>query len=198
MHVDAHDRHPSNVLFDWLAPVWDLLAGSLLLGRLLSRLPAQPPGPILDLGGGTGRLAARVAARGDRALVADLSLPMVRRARTKGLPAVQSRGEALPFADGSIGAVLVLDALHHMGDLRAVAHEAARVLAPGGMALLVEPDPRTAFGAIVVHGERWLGMGSLMLDAEGLGGLFAGTGLDVSIERERGHIVVCAVNRRAA
>ena len=46
---------------------------------------------------------------------------------------------ALPFADGSVEGVVVIDALHHVPDVPGVFREAYRVLGPGGQFLLAEP-----------------------------------------------------------
>jgi hypothetical protein len=46
---------------------------------------------------------------------------------------------ALPIADATISAVIVIDALHHVPDVPAVFREAFRVLETGGAFLLAEP-----------------------------------------------------------
>jgi len=46
---------------------------------------------------------------------------------------------ALPFADRSLGAVFMLNVLHHLADVEAFFAELARALAPGGLAVMVEP-----------------------------------------------------------
>lgn len=61
--------------------------------------------------------------------------PVAERARF-----VRSRAEALPFAKGSIGAVLTVMTLQHLTDVRAVIDEIARVLRPGGRLVAAEPD----------------------------------------------------------
>ncbi|HEV2582661.1 MAG TPA: methyltransferase domain-containing protein, partial [Ktedonobacteraceae bacterium] len=46
---------------------------------------------------------------------------------------VQGSGEALPFADGSFSAIVCLDVLEHVGNVKKTIGEIARVLAPGGV-----------------------------------------------------------------
>jgi SAM-dependent methyltransferase len=51
----------------------------------------------------------------------------------------RSSAEALPFDDGSVGALVLFDVLHHLPSPRKFFDEAARVLAPGGRIVMCEP-----------------------------------------------------------
>ncbi|MFE2166069.1 class I SAM-dependent methyltransferase [Streptomyces sp. NPDC059447] len=93
------------------------------------------PGPrVLDLGAGTGKLTATLAALGadvtavepDPAMLAELrrALPRVR--------ALEGGAEAIPLPDGSVDAVLAGNAMHWF-DMAVAGPEIARVLAPGGV-----------------------------------------------------------------
>jgi demethylmenaquinone methyltransferase/2-methoxy-6-polyprenyl-1,4-benzoquinol methylase len=184
---------PRNKLFDLVAPAWDLAAGWYGVRWALDGLAlADAPLRILDLGGATGRVGARLHALGHEVAVVDPSGPMIRRAGAKQLAALQGRAQALPLPDRSFDRVLVLDAFHHMGELEEVAAEIHRVLRPGGRAVLVEPDPRTVIGAAIALGERWAGMGSTLLDAAALTRLFADEGLAVDIDRGVFHLRLVA------
>ncbi|RMF71124.1 MAG: methyltransferase domain-containing protein, partial [Acidobacteria bacterium] len=100
--------------------------------------------------------------------------------------------QALPLADASAALVVVVDALHHMPDIPRVIAEIARVLAPGGRAVLLEPDPRSLVGRFVVAGERLLRMESLILPGELLARLFRQTGLEVALDRRALHLRLVA------
>lgn len=97
----------------------------------------------LDVGAGTGTLAAMVAASGARAFAADPSAGMAGVAAAK-LPgrAVVAAAERLPFPDGSFDLVTTSMSLHHWRDARAGLAEAARVLAPGGRAVVADIEGR--------------------------------------------------------
>ncbi|MCL4811890.1 MAG: methyltransferase domain-containing protein, partial [Vicinamibacteraceae bacterium] len=102
------------------------------------------PGPVLELGCGTGRIAAPLARAGLRVVGLDRSAPMLAHAfrRRRRLPLASRphlvRGDirSLPFPDASFGVVLapygILQSLLSDDDVRATLSSAARVLTPGG------------------------------------------------------------------
>lgn len=99
--------------------------------------------PLLDLGCGTGDLAAALVARGSRAVVgADIALRWLMVAgRRRGISSRAVRltcccAEALPYPDGSFAGVLSLGLLAHCRDPARVLEEAHRVLQPGGFLAL--------------------------------------------------------------
>jgi len=54
----------------------------------------------------------------------------------------------LPFKDGSVGNIIMIDVLHHLADPVGFFHEANRVLEKGGRIVLIEPYP-TLFSLFV-------------------------------------------------
>lgn len=142
----------SHWLFDRCAGLYDRLWIPTHADLLRERL-AGVGGPVVDVGGGTGRFTASIA--GDRrALVLDLSPGMLARARNRGLPAVRGDGARAPLADDSVGAVTVTEAFHHVEDQAGFLAEAARVLRPDGVLLIEEIDPRRTLGRLVEVGEN--------------------------------------------
>ena len=100
-----------------------------LWAGLLAEAGRLGPGRrFLDVGGGSGLLAAALAAHsGATGVLADPDAQ-----RSPGITPVRARAEALPFAAESFDAVLFSHVLHHLEDPRAALREAARVLAPEG------------------------------------------------------------------
>ncbi len=106
--------------------------------RLVSR---WNPTRILDLATGSGDLAAALARACPGALVigADFSQPMLARARVKGVAhLVAGDGLRLPFAAETFDAVTVAFGLRNMESWPGALGEMARVLRPGGHALIMD------------------------------------------------------------
>jgi len=114
-------------------------------------LNPRPGGKVLDVAGGTGDIAFRIAdmARGrgsDAAItVCDINAEMLgegkRRAEEKGEPAVEwvcGNAEALPFPDGSFDAYTIAFGIRNVTHIEKALTEARRVLKPGGRFLCLE------------------------------------------------------------
>lgn len=107
--------------------------------ELLARWLPPPPATVLDVGGGPGRQARYLLDQGYRVTLYDLVPKHVRQAATRGVPAYVGDARQLSEADESADGVLLLGPLYHLPDpfdrAQALA-EAARVLRPGGVALV--------------------------------------------------------------
>lgn len=95
-----------------------------------------PDGRILDLGAGTGRFTAALAAASPATVIACEPSAAMRSVFLGGAALVGGAAEALPFARDSIDAVWASQMLHHVRDLRAFAIGLRHVLRPGGHLLL--------------------------------------------------------------
>ncbi len=100
-----------------------------------------PAGKLLDIGAGTGHVAALLRSPDRRVVACDimnlLMLP---------LPYVLCDGKALPFVDAVFDAALLVTVLHHVpkANHTQFLSEAARVLKPGGKLVLMEDTYRNA------------------------------------------------------
>jgi ubiquinone/menaquinone biosynthesis C-methylase UbiE len=100
---------------------------------------------ILDIGCGDGGLTRLLARGGAQATGVDIDDRQLSRARAAepvpGAHYAVGRGERLDNADGSLDAVVYMNSLHHVPepDIAAALAEAARVLRPGGILLVIEP-----------------------------------------------------------
>ena len=106
-------------------------------------LGADSPRRALDLGGDDGTLSTLLREQGGKWTSGDLTLSAVTALkRAVGDEVVRIGAPGLPFATGSLDCVVVLDLFEHVGDDGALAHELARVVAPGGSLVSVVPRKR--------------------------------------------------------
>ncbi|HVW17757.1 MAG TPA: class I SAM-dependent methyltransferase [Solirubrobacteraceae bacterium] len=121
-------------------------AEDLPLWHELAADPDRPPGPILDVGAGTGRVALDLARAGHEviALDADAELLAALRERGRGLPVSTLLADARDFAlDRRCSQVIVpMQSVQLLGGGHgAFLRCAARALAPGGLVAMAIADP---------------------------------------------------------
>ena len=141
------EREPAaQAFFAGAAGRWDKLRGELYgegfaQAALLSLLP--PHWIVADLGCGTGQSAALLAPHVKAVIGVDQSAAMLKaaRKRTAELANVELRQgslEALPLEDASVDGALLLLALTYVTEPARALQELARVLRPGGRAVVVD------------------------------------------------------------
>lgn len=119
-------------------------------------LAGTGPGAALDAGMGPGRLCSELDACGWTVSGVDASVEMVEVARAR-LPRarqrlLRARIETLPFDDGSFDLVTATGVLE-FSDVQRALRELARVVRPGGQAVLSYPNPRALYG--IWKGQLW-------------------------------------------
>ena len=98
-----------------------------LYGRVAQHLPPRDLGRQIELGSGPGF---------SREYIPDLELTdLVRAPWHHG----EASAEAMPYADRTVGALVLFDVLHHIPSPRRFFEEAVRVLVPGGRIVMCEP-----------------------------------------------------------
>lgn len=115
------------------------------LADLAARCAARPAGKILDLGCGAGHASYAIAPHAREVIAYDVSAEMLdvvaRTARERGLGNIRTQAgaaEALPFAAQELDAVVSRLSAHHWRDVGAALREMHRVLAPGGIAIVID------------------------------------------------------------
>jgi demethylmenaquinone methyltransferase/2-methoxy-6-polyprenyl-1,4-benzoquinol methylase len=126
---------------------------SLALHRRWKRRLAEAVAPrsgevIVDLAGGAGDVAIRLADPRRRVIVCDPSIEMMQVGRGRGAACVEwaaGEAEALPFATGAIDCVTISFGIRNVTQLDRALIEIARVLKPGGRTLCFEfSSPRSS------------------------------------------------------
>jgi demethylmenaquinone methyltransferase/2-methoxy-6-polyprenyl-1,4-benzoquinol methylase len=120
----------------------DLMSGGmhrLWKDRFVARVKPRAGEEILDMAGGTGDVAFRMARRGARVTVSDINADMLEvgkdRAGSQGLTRLSwkiENAEKLSFADASFDAYTIVFGIRNVTDIPAALREAHRVLKRGG------------------------------------------------------------------
>jgi ubiquinone/menaquinone biosynthesis C-methylase UbiE len=159
--------------FNLIAPFYDRIFPPKADRQWVDLLDLPTTGRLLDVGGGTGRVAQFLSPHTPQLILSDLSLPMLRKSQSKvDLQPVCSIAEILPFPDKSFDRIIMVDAMHHVFEQEIVAGELIRVLKPGGRLLIEEPDIRSIAVKGIAIGEKLLGMRSLFLSPPQIETLF--------------------------
>jgi SAM-dependent methyltransferase len=113
---------------------------AVYLGLLNHHLDGIRPARVLDLGCGVGGFLPGLARLGGRVFPADVDRASLVHCRERGFPGgVACDGYSLPYRDGSFDLVALFDALEHIPDEARAMAEVARILAPGGIAVVSVP-----------------------------------------------------------
>ena len=150
----------SSTHFDEVADVYDESLPAHVVEHYLDKRVAYvaehcPRGRALDVGCGTGVLAARLASAGYDMTGCDPSPGMLARLRERWphVGAVEAGGTALPFEDDSFDLVLCVAVMHHIaepGAVRATLSEMVRASRPGGRVLVWDHNPRNPYWRVLM------------------------------------------------
>ena len=108
-----------------------------ILRRELRRLPG--PGQALDIGAAGGGNTRVLQAHGWQAIAVEYSDSVASVAYSRGICIIRADARELPVRSGTCGLVTALDVLEHIDEDYLAAAEIARVLQPGGTALIAVP-----------------------------------------------------------
>ncbi len=159
--------------FGFLAPHYDRMAKPQPTLDLLEHLNLNSQSHLLDVGGGTGRVAHTLLPYAAGVTVVDLSFKMLREAWLKpGLMFAMAASEDLPYPAESFDAIIMVDAFHHVIDQQQTLNELFRVLKPGGTIVVKEPDILTFAVKLIAIFEKLLLMRTHIISGEQIARMF--------------------------
>ena len=171
--------------FSLIAPYYDRIFDRSGVD-LVAWVQPELSGSLLDVGGGTGRIAQRFVGLVSHVCVLDPSLQMLKEGQRRGICITRGESELLPFASNTFDRIIVVDAFHHLRDQALAVCELVRVLAPSGRLVIEEPDISNWVVMLVAMAEKLLLMRSHFRTPEVIQGMFAQYGTYARLERQ-GH-----------
>jgi ArsR family transcriptional regulator len=134
-------------------------------------LRLMPPLVVADLGAGEGAFALMLAARAKKVIAVDSSAKMIEvgreQARRHGVENIDYRlgdMEEIPIADGEVELAFFSQSLHHALHPERALTEAARILVPGGRAVILDLARHRFEEAREIYADEWLGFGEAELE----------------------------------
>ncbi|CAA9555973.1 MAG: hypothetical protein AVDCRST_MAG43-1473 [uncultured Thermomicrobiales bacterium] len=151
---------PSQTDFDTVADAYDDSLPHHVMDHYLDKRAEfirrhVAPGRTVDVGCGTGVLAARLSDDGYDVTGVDPFRGMLKylKQRRPGIDAVHAFGQHLPFADDTFDLSYCVAVMHHVADPAAVREtvlEMTRVTKPGGHILIWDHNPRNPYWPILM------------------------------------------------
>jgi SAM-dependent methyltransferase len=124
------------------------------LGMILGAAGERIGGQILENGCGVGMYVEHLSAFGGQVFGLEYDFERAAEAAARSPRILNAAGENLPFPDSSFDLILSHEVLEHVVDDRQAAAEMARVLRPGGRAVVFVPSRGYPFET---HGIYWRG-----------------------------------------
>ena len=180
--------------FNWAAPMIDRFGQRWtpedidVMSAMLRPYLVDEDATLLDVGGGSGGLAVRLAdALHRRVTVLDPTPELLTRMPDRSdVVGVQGVAEKMPFEDASFDAAAITDAFHHFANQDDAARELHRVLRPGGGVLLHELDPR-GWMRVIIWGEKLLGEPGSSMEQDEMCRFMRAHGFEGTCTPRRGH-----------
>lgn len=154
-------------LWDRLSGVYDTrvvqkVAYRATQDQVIDEVRAFAPRRVLDVGCGTGQLAARLPDElgAEQVWGCDAAPGMLAQARRRSdvVEWIQGTAESVPLPDGSVDAIVSTEAFHWF-DQPAALREFHRLLAPDGHLVVAFVSPRTAAASRALTASGVLGVG---------------------------------------
>lgn len=152
--------------FDGVAGDWDLMREGFfsesVRDKALCTADVQEGRMAVDIGAGTGFMTEGLLGKGLKVIAVDFSRAMLDTIKDKfdnhaGLECRLGLADRLPLEDDSVDYAFANMLLHHVEEPAAVIKEIARILKPGGTAVLTDLDEHDHAFLRQEHHDRWMG-----------------------------------------
>ncbi len=157
-------------LFSRIAGRYDRIIRGFDLEKIIDDLTYSREELLVDLGGGTGRVATLFLNYVNECLVIDRSFEMLKQAQNKSrnLLFVQGTGDSMPFRENTIKQIFVNDVLHHIRKQKETLQESHLVLKENGKLIIREYDRKYIGNIFLFIFEKILRFGSVFFSPQEL------------------------------
>ena len=145
-------------IFSRIARYYDKIIPNFNIYDILPYMDIKPSALILDFGGGTGRVGAKLLNVANECLILDFSFSMLREARKKthSLLLLNSDGLKLAVRNNSIPVIFLNDTFHHLQNHKQALKECFRVLKNDGVLYIREYDKHYFWNKLLILFEKIL------------------------------------------
>lgn len=127
--------------FSLIAPLYNQIFKTPNNNKLIELIDLNEGQCLLDVGGGSGRIAQLFQDNLCKVTITDISLGMLRQsAKTGAFKVVLAASENLPYKNIQFDRIIMVDAFHHVINHKETIHQLLRVVKPGGRLIIEEPD----------------------------------------------------------
>ena len=162
------DSGDVRAFFEQVSGEWDSMRSSFynekVIDALAERAEVSPTSRVVDVGTGTGFVAAGLAPRAAAVLGVDNSPGMLavaernlRALEVTNVRLVEGELDELPLDDDSVDAAVANMVLHHAPDPAAMLAEMARVVRPGGIVAVTDAVEHDHAWMRTEQADLWLG-----------------------------------------
>jgi len=183
-------------LFDLLSPIYDkVISGDEKTFKQLFKLgDFKITDRVLDLGGGSGRIAKFFVGKVQEIVVVDASKGMILQCKKQtGINCVLGKAGNISFSDNCFDKVIIIDAFHHFQDQQIASQEIKRVLKENGKVIIKEVNFGRFGNWLVEKMEMIFGAKSKILSPESLAELFSKNQFRTKLftENRSGYYLLC-------
>ena len=172
--------------FKIIAPLFNHVFKTPNNNKLVELIGIQDDHCLLDVGGGSGRIAQLFKENSCKVTITDISMGMLREsAKTGNYELVLAASESLPYKNCQFDRIIMVDTFHHVINHKDTIKQLLRVLKPGGRLIIEEPDIDKFLVKLIALGEKLLLMRSHFKSSKEISKLLSAfPGIKISFDNE--------------
>lgn len=185
-------------IFNFLAPIYNKfnLSAKKTFRKINKFGQFQKSDTVLDLGGGSGRIAKFFVGEVKQITVLDVSLEMIKECQKQNaITCILGTADKLSFQNNSFDKIIIIDAFHHFTEQPRTAQKINQILKPGGKIIIEEFNPQKFLGWLAAKIEKTITPKSNFLSPQILAGIFRNLGLKTELVNKNSTVYYLIVEK---